>query len=177
MSKPTLISLSHELLDLTRQREDILIEAQGLITVENEAMISELEFRIKSLLVQNKDKVTNYVGFLDSLEIEMAYCKQKVEEVQRYVKRLENTKEWLENTAKMVIESTGKPLLGNFGNRISLRKSKSVQINCPVDSLPEEYKRIKTTVEADKKSLKEDLEAGVEIEGVSIVEKSSVQWK
>lgn len=177
MNKPTLISINSEIMELARQREMILIGSEGEITEVNQSLISELEFRIKGLLTESKEKVTNYCSFLDSLDVEAAYCEQKIKEVQQYVKRLKSTQDWLLSTAKVVIDASGEPLAGNFGNKISLRKSTSVEVICDPDSLPEGFKRVKITVEADKTALKDAIKNGLVIDGVSLVEKSSATWK
>lgn len=59
---------------------------------------------------------------------------------------------------------------------VSWRKSESVIV---VDAafLPEQFQRVKTTIEADKKALKEALTAGAKIEGVSIETKNSLVIK
>ena len=59
---------------------------------------------------------------------------------------------------------------------ISWRKSESVEVD-DIDKLPEQYQRVVTTVEANKKQLKADLKSGVEVAGVRIIEKQNIQIK
>lgn len=176
MNKPTLISINQELLDLTYQRESILRACEGEITKENETVLNELELRLAALLKQNKDKVSSYCSYLDSMELEIAFCNQRIKEVEAYINRIKSTQEWLLNTAKLVINSNGgDPLEGNFGNKISLRKSESVKVDIPAEQLPKKYRKIK--VEADKKLIKEDLKNGKKIKGCSIEENQNPGWK
>lgn len=59
---------------------------------------------------------------------------------------------------------------------ISFRKSESVSIT-DLDRVPAEYKRVKTTVEADKTALKKVLKDGIEIDGAVLVESKNIQIK
>ena len=177
MNKPTLVSLNSELIEIAQQREMILIESEGEITEANTTIINELELRAKSLLVHSKEKVSSYCSFLDSLEMESSFCEQKIKEVQAYVKRLRNTQDWLLSTAKLVIESSGSNLEGNFGNRIFIRKSTSTEVNIEAHKLPVEFQKITTNISANKELIKDKLKSGVEIEGCRLIENKNINWK
>lgn len=58
---------------------------------------------------------------------------------------------------------------------IKVRESESVAVTALVDTLPDVYKRVKTTVEPDKVAIKEGLKGGVEIEGCSLQKSYSLQ--
>lgn len=177
MNKPTLISLNQELMDLANEREMILVQSEGEITLENESKIKELELRISGLLGQSKDKVSNYCAFLDSIETEINFCDKRIKEVQNYVKRLKNTQDWLLGTAKALIEINKKPLEGNYGNKISLRKSTCLEVTIEPEKLPEGLKRLSISVEADKDAIKEKLKLGEEVDGCKMVDRYSPTWK
>ena len=58
--------------------------------------------------------------------------------------------------------------------KLSVRTSKTVEVSADVNTLPEQYKRVKTTVEADKKALKDAIKAGEHIDGVELIENYSL---
>ena len=57
---------------------------------------------------------------------------------------------------------------------VTYRKSEAVEIFCPVDDVPENFQRVKTTVEPDKTALKAALKAGEEIAGCRLVTRQSM---
>ena len=65
--------------------------------------------------------------------------------------------------------------------KISWRKSKQVDLIDHLkehpEELPIEYQRIKTIIEPDKKKMNWSLEKGINIEGISLVEKNNIQIK
>ncbi len=60
--------------------------------------------------------------------------------------------------------------------KITWRKSEICNV-LSMDSIPDEYKRTKVTVDADKTKIKKDLKAGVEIQGAEIIEKLNMTLK
>ncbi|SEN97256.1 virus Gp157, partial [Peptostreptococcus russellii] len=54
--------------------------------------------------------------------------------------------------------------------KLAIRTSKAVEISADINTLPDEYKRIKTIVEANRTELKKALKQGIEIDGVELVE-------
>jgi hypothetical protein len=175
-NKPTLISVNKELLELTQKREEILIQCEGELTPEIETELKQIELSIMGLLTQNKDKVTSYCAFLDSLEIEKAYCKQRIKEVEKYVNRLEKTQEWLLGTAKYIIDSNGKDLEGHYGNKIFLKKSTSVEVT-DLKLLPPNCVNLKVEKTPDKNAIKDFIKKGFPIQGAKLVEKFNPSWK
>lgn len=153
----------------------LLIEYNGEITPDLESDLIEIENQIKSLLIQNKDKVSNYCNYLDSMENEVNFCKDKIKEVEKYVSRIENSKEWLLKLAKTVIELNDLPLEGNFGNKIYLRKSVSTEITVDPMQLPVEFQKLE--IKANVSEIRDALKSGLHIEGCRLVEKKNVNWK
>lgn len=131
---------------------------------------------LMQLLTENKDKVSSYCSLLDSIELEQAYCKQRIKEVEKYVERKEKTKEWLLTTAKFIIESTGCDLVGYYGNKIYLKKSTVVEVD-DIKKIPAVYLNVKIETTANKNVLKADLKSGVVIPGATLLEKYNPTWK
>lgn len=86
----------------------------------------------------------------------------------------------LENKAESLKKYLAHALQGEKFNTpkvaMSFRKSKSVEIDDGA-ILPENYMRVKTVVEPDKKLLKEALDNGEAIEGARLVEKNNISIK
>ena len=60
--------------------------------------------------------------------------------------------------------------------KLSFRKSQSVNVS-DVNSLPNEYKTIKVTEQADKMKIKQALQNGEQIQGCSIITNTNLQIK
>ena len=60
--------------------------------------------------------------------------------------------------------------------RVTATTSKSVKVD-DASILPDEYKRVKTTIEADKAKLAKALKNGETFEGVWVIEKPSLRIK
>lgn len=86
-------------------------------------------------------------------------CKNKRESLKSYLAAFLQGKKWQ-----------------NSEVAISWQKSESVEVD-DIDKLPEQYQRVVTTVEANKKQLKADLKSGIEVAGVRIIEKQNIQIK
>ena len=101
-----------------------------------------------------------------AIEAEIKNLKERME---RHKKRAEGYKQFL----AMVLEGqkfeTGKVA-------VSYRKSEAIEV-ADVDKLPEEYRRVVTTVEANKQQIKTDIKAGKEIPGAALLVKQNIQIK
>lgn len=164
MNKPTLISITGELLDLQK----VIEENGGELPLE-------LETRMSEVLAEDKKKVLGYCNVLSSYDQEITFVKERVREAQEYIKRLERMQNKLLDIAKTAIHLRGERLEGEMGRIIYIKKSTSVEVNIEASDLPIEFQRI--NVEADKIALKTALQENVEIDGVKLVVKESCVWK
>jgi vacuolar-type H+-ATPase subunit I/STV1 len=57
------------------------------------------------------------------------------------------------------------------GHRLASRRSTVVQVDARPEDLPEQFRRVKTTVEPDKTAIKEALKAGQLIPGAELIER------
>ena len=161
----SLYSIEVEFLELENQ----LMENEGEITPE-----------IEKALEINKDELNKksggYISVINKLSSEIDFIDAEVKRLQELKKVRKNAQNRLKNAIKdaMLIYDIDKielPL-----NKISLRKSESVQITCDINDLPSDMKKIK--VEAiSKTEIKKMLKAGRVVEGVEIVENKNLQIK
>lgn len=163
MGDKSLITISNEIRLLFREIED----NEGLITEEQEQSL-------KSLLAQEKEKVSGYISVLNRLENEKELVRSQIKNAQEYIKKLDKTQNRLEDIALVVIQEKGDRLEASVGGYISTRKSESLEIK-DIDAVPIEYSRIKT--EPDKEKIKEAIKRGEKFDFAEIKEKINVIWK
>jgi hypothetical protein len=85
--------------------------------------------------------------------------------------------ERLEAYAKACLELAEQRKIKTPTAAVWLAETKSVQVDCPPEQLPKAYQReVPARIEADKKALKEALDAGTLISHVSLVTKMGVRF-
>ena len=126
---------------------------------------------LEELQMERKQKCENIGLYIKNLSAEAEMVKKERDSLAKRQKTLENKVESLKNYLAYALggEKFSTPRLV-----VSYRRSESVNI---VDELkvPDEYCHFSVDRKPDKKMLKDALKHGKEIEGVSIVEKQSVQ--
>lgn len=132
-----------------------------------------------TIALQNIDeaieiKADNYAKMMKALSAEVDALKEEERRLAARRKRNETSTQWLkdnlEATMRMIGKTKFKTSLFSFGIQ---KNPASVEINCDIGSLPEEYKKI--TIAADKSKLKEALQNGIEIEGVHLKQSESLR--
>lgn len=146
-------------------------EADGELTPELEASleINNSEFA---------DKAENYLKAVRNYEAEEAALKEEADRLLKKAKSSARTAERLKDavSAAMRLRGIDREKFGNFN--VSFRKSEKVVVDDDfVCSLPDEYKRVKTSVEVDKIALKAAIKAGESVEGVNLLTTFSLQIK
>lgn len=142
---------------------------------QNEGEISaELEKALEDIEISIEEKIENTAVYIKNLEAEAEMIKAEEKKLAERRKacetKAERVREWLS------INLDGK----SFKSAkcvISWRKSESVEVDVPAESLPAYYQNVKTTVTADKALLKAALKSGEIISGVTIHEKQNMQVK
>ena len=156
----SLYTLSQDLIEI-----DEILENAEQEEIKEEA--SEIKEIIKKEIESKAENIAYYIRNLESeIESKKAEEKRIKESRQREEKKLENFKNYVLN---IFIELDKKKIETSIG-KLAIRTSKAVEISVDINALPDEYKRIKTTVEANKTDLKKALKQGVEIKGVELVE-------
>lgn len=113
----------------------------------------------------------NYETDAEVFKKEAARFKAKADRATKTTEKLTET-----ISAAMLCRGIDKRTFGNF--TASFRRSEKVYVDEEaLQELPNEFKRVKNVVEADKQALKTALKAGAIIDGVTLVEKKSLQIK
>lgn len=134
--------------------------------VEEEAR--EILEIVKEQLIDKADNVAKYIKN-EELEI------QAIKEEEKRLKELRHAREKTLNKFKdyvlqSLIELDFVKVKTSIGN-ISIRKSKAIKVDIDSSELPKEFIITKTTIDSDKKALKEAIEKGEKINGVELVER------
>lgn len=147
--------------------EEIIENAEG----EERQQAEGIKEIIKKELENKAENIAYYIRNTESnIEQKKAEEKRIKESRQADEKRLKNFKNYV---IEVFAELNKKKIETSIG-KLSVRTSKAVEVSADVNTLPEQYKRIKTTVEADKKALKDAIKAGEHIDGVELVENYSL---
>lgn len=143
-----------ECLDL-ETGEIIDIEKLSQLTMERDEKIENIGLWIKNL----KADIEMYKAELDSFTAKKKAAENKLESLSRYLSDYLDGQKF--STPKVTI---------------SFRNTTSVKVADDAE-LPEEYRRIKTVVEPDKKAIKAALESGAEIDGCVLMQSKSISIK
>lgn len=146
-----------------------IIENGGEITPQQ-------ELNLQITRDQLQDKGTNYAFVIKKLDAECDIIDAEIKRLSELKKVRQNACERLKNNISHAmqifeVDKIESPLI-----KLSFRKSQSVNV-ADVNSLPNEFKTIKVTEQADKMKIKQALLNGEVIEGCEIVNNNNLQIK
>lgn len=157
-----------QLMALSREVFDAIIENQGALTPEIEAALAHVETNLP-------EKIDSYAFILDRLEMEEVYWKEKAEKYARIAKGCSSTMSFLKDRIKQVALENGKTELLGHDNKFTLVNSKpSVEINNE-ELIEAIYKKEVVTYKIDKKKIEEDLKLGLPVAGASLRETKALR--
>lgn len=143
--------------------EEIIENAEG----EELQQAEEIKEIIKKELENKAENIAYYIRNTESnIEQKKAEEKRIKESRQADEKRLANFK----NYVIEVFTELGKKKIETSIGRLAVRTSKAIEVSTDINTLPEQYKRVKTTIEVDKTALRDAIKAGEHIDGVELVE-------
>ena len=163
MSGNSLWKISNELLLIEQQLE----ESGGELTpdIENALEITQKELQ---------SKCVNYIQFLNSIDAQIHEAEIYKAKVLDYIDKKKKLTERLKNALNEAVNK--------FGNieadmwTISQRKSESIEIT-ELDKVPDKFKTVKQTFQADKKAIKDAIKAGEKVPGAELKENKNIQIK
>jgi len=132
---------------------------------------------LETSLTSQAEKVDRCAAFVSRANHEIEWVKSEIEVLNKRKKQLEKSVERMKELAKFVMEKEGiRELTGLRGHKFSLRKSQSVEV---VDEslVPAEFSRVVQKVEVNKAEAIKVLKNGVEISGLTLLEKQNVVVK
>lgn len=150
-----------------------IAELEELINNEelSEEEITEVKSMIESVLNEKAEQIAyvikNKESDIKAIKEEEKRLKEKRQSVEKSAERL---KVYVLENLLMLDKKKIKTSVGD----IAIRKSQAVEVSTDVNVLDDRFKRVKTTVEADKTALKEAIKNGEVVDGVEIVENYSL---
>lgn len=138
----------------------------------------ELDVSLQINESELEEQVESYIKAIRNLEAEAEAFKKEAQMMKQKSDRAAKTAERLKENILTTLRVRGidKRQFGNFTAAVRRNERVIVQEDM-LEQLPDDFKRVKTTIEADKTALKTALKAGATIEGVSIVDSYSLNIK
>ena len=131
---------------------------------------------VEQLMIERDEKIENIGAYIKNLVAEADALKVEEKSLadRRKAKenKIERLKEYLANSMLMA----GQTKFESAKVALSFRRSTSVNI-LDLDAVPEEYRKVKTEISADKTAIGKLLKAGEQIAGTELIEKQSLQIK
>lgn len=128
---------------------------------------------LENLELERNVKIENIALWIKNLKAEAEALKSEKMAFAKRQQIAENKAESLKNFLEFALQGEK---FKTDKVELTYRKSETVEIDLDeVDSLPEEYKRVK--VEPDKTALKKAIKGGESFKGVHLVEKNNLQIK
>lgn len=157
--------INQEHLELMR----LIEENEGEITPEiNDALkLNEEDF---------ENKAVSYGYLMKSINDDALIIKNEIDRLGKKLSAKLKLEADLKERLVFAMQSFNVAKIDHNNLVLSFRKSKQTQISEDA-IIPEKYIKIKTTESVDKTLLKKDIESGIEIQGVQIVEINNLQIK
>lgn len=150
-----------------------IAELEELINNEEltEDEVTEVKSMIESVLNEKAEQIA-YV--IKNKESDIKAIKEEEKRLKEKRKSVEKSAERLKSYVLENLLTLDKKKIKTSVGDIAIRKSQAVEVSTDVNVLDDRFKRVKTTVEADKAALKEAIKSGEVVDGVEIVENYSL---
>ncbi len=154
-------------------RKDYLEIIQEIEDLEGEVSPETL-LKLQINESEREQKAEAYVYVIRKKEAKIDECKRHIEHCKKIIHSEEKSINYLKTVLKSAVYTFGKITAGLF--TVSTRYSKSIEV-INVELLDAKFVTQKTETFADKKAIKEALDAGERVFGAEIVENFSLQIK
>ena len=152
---------------------DVYLSIQELMSDESTDM-EMLGATLKNVNDELETKAENYAKIIKQIEGDIETVKKEKDRLTSKQRAMENNVRWLKMNLQSAMELQGKKKFKTDLFSFNIQKNpKSVQVTCDPSLLDERFQSIK--VDADKKAIKEALEAGETVEGATIVQSESLR--
>ncbi len=152
-----------------------IIDEQNGDPAEQEKALVYLENQLKALEGTHADKCLNIACLIKNIEAESEAIKAEEKKLSDRRKSSERKSEWLRTYLANNMEPGTN--LKDPRAAIGWRKSSAVEVTIDPEQLPENLRRTKVIIEADKAAIKINLESGQVIEGCALVQRFNLQIK
>lgn len=161
-------------MNLYQINSEITALIDSSVNPETGEISSDVSTRLDQLLEQKDQKIINSAKYIKNRAAFVDAMKSEIKSLQERVKSEERKIEYLEGYAKAFMTHGEK--YEDAQCCVSLRKSQRVDV-LDINLVPQEYKKEKIEITADKKLIADALKAGAQIEGAKLTEGYSLQIK
>lgn len=158
-----------KLYDIDRQLERLLeLDTERMVDTETgEILTAEA---VNELHIEREAKIEGCICFYKAQKAEADALDAEIKKLTARKKAATNKMDWIKN---YVAASLNGETFKTARATARYRKSTSVEVACKPEELPEKFQKV--TIDADKKALKEALDNGENITGVTIVTNNNIQ--
>ena len=151
---------------------DSFVDAETGEVLEEDAAKAVLA-ELNDLQMAREEKLENLACWIKSMDADVAAIKNEEKNLAQRRRSLENKRERI---FTFLYQNLDGEKINSPRVKVSYRKTASVDVFNMAD-LPDEYRRVKITEEADKTAIKEAIKAGEEVSGATLVERLSMSIK
>lgn len=137
-------------------------------SVDENGEVGEVDFtELEQLQEDRKTKLENIALYIKNTEAEAKAIKAEEEKLAKRRKSLENKAERLRNLMITSMQASKEPMLETARCKAKLKDNEQTEI-LDLDSIPEEYIKVKVDRSADKTAIKKAIKAGEEVAGAQL---------
>lgn len=137
-------------------------------SVDENGEVGEVDFtELEQLQEDRKTKMENIALYIKNTEAEAKAIKEEEEKLNKRRKSLERKADRLRNLMITSMQEANEPELTTARCKAKIKDNEVTEI-IDLDSIPEEYIKIKVDKSADKTAIKKAIKAGTEVAGAII---------
>ena len=160
------------LYEINREIVEVIANAVDPETGEITGDLSSLE----TLEMARDEKIENTGLYIKNLAADIEQLKNEENALKQRRQIKEHRIDRLKQYVSYSLQNAGHKKFETPRLSLSFRKTTAVDID-DMDKLPEEYRRTKTEIRADKTAISKAIKNGVEVDGARLVERLSLQIK
>ncbi|MGV3526513.1 MAG: siphovirus Gp157 family protein [Candidatus Sericytochromatia bacterium] len=171
MQTKSLFDIQTDYLEIIRDLETTTQSLDEISAEELDALNARLEINQAEFL----SKSDAYAAVISEKTNRAGFLRIQAERLREMAEHEEKVAERLRQRIAQAMQQQGLQKAETSHFRFSFRRSEAVELSIPVPQLPEQFVRTKTTYEADKTALKQHLKQGIQIQGVSLAPRKTLQ--
>ena len=165
------------LFETYRQIKELVDAIDSAEEVGHGSMVDAFVGDIMALLKDAGGGVDRCIGFVKYADVENAAIDNEIDRLKALKKRNERSQERIKSLALALMETLGMERLeGKFERSFAIRESSAVRV-LALDQIPDDFKRVETSISANKAEILKELRAGRAVAGCELETRKSVVVK
>lgn len=157
--------------------KDLVDAIESAESVGHGMMMDAFIADVECILSDVQGGVDRCVGFVRYAEVENAAIDNEIKRLQDLKKRNERSIDRIKSVARGMMERLHvKSLEGKFDRKFYIHESTAVEV-LDMCAIPDELKRVTTSIEPNKQLIKERIKKGESVPGAMLATRKSVQVK